>query len=100
MGAALFVSTFVAQACMMAQKQEPVGVIKLTPAFFLRDLSVFLFVMAYLLVILVFVGYIDMLFALGFVVTYVVYVMIVVIQSGINRDSAPLDKAIEYVQEM
>lgn len=72
----------------------------MTPAFFLRDLSVLLFVMAYLLVILVFVGYIDMLFALGFVVTYVVYVIVVVVQSSINKDNAPLDKAIEYVQEM
>ena len=41
-----------------------------------------------------------MLFALGFVVIYVVYVVVVVIQSGIHKDEAPLDEAIVYVQEM
>ena len=79
MGASIFVSTFVVQACLYAKNEEPAGIIKLTPAYFMRDLAVFLFVMVYLLVILLFVGYIDMLFALGFVVTYVVYVIVVVI---------------------
>ena len=58
----------------------------------------YLFSMVYLLVLMLFVGYIDMLFALGFCVTYMVYVIIVVIQSGIIQDNA--EKAIEYVQEM
>ena len=83
----MFVSTLVVQVCLHAQTQEPVGRIKLTPAYFMRDLIVYLFVMVYLLVVMLLVGYIDMLFAIGFVVTYAVYVIIVVTQSSLNKNA-------------
>ena len=76
MGSSLFVSTIVVQL-VLAVKQ-PLREIKVTPRFLMRDLIFYIIVVAYLLVILVYAGRIDMTIGFGFIALYFAYVLIVI----------------------
>ena len=79
MGSALFISTIVVQMSLRAQTvSEPHLQVKMTPYFFLRDIAFYLMVMIYLLVIMLFVGRVDFIVGIGFLLAYAVYVTVVV----------------------
>jgi len=92
MGSAFFISTVVIQAVLQAQTQtRPHRQVKVTPIFFTRDLVFYILAMIYLLGIMVLIHEIDVWVSLGFVLTYVIYVVLVFLQS--KHVTAEGDKA-------
>lgn len=79
LGSSLFITSVVIPLALNASK--PDKAINVTPTFFLRDLCFFIIVYSYLLIILFFIGYLNFAISSGFLTIYIVYVIIVVIQS-------------------
>lgn len=78
MGSAFFISSIVIQMALLSQKvTQPHGQIQVTPIFFTRDLVFYFLVMTYLLGIMLYVHEIDIWVALGFLLTYAIYVALV-----------------------
>ena len=82
MGSAFFISSIVIQMALLSQKITlPHRQIQVTPIFFTRDLLIYVLVMVYLLNIMLFVHEIDFSVAIGFLLTYAIYVVLVFCQS-------------------
>jgi Ca2+/Na+ antiporter len=62
-------------------KGAPIHMIKMTPIYFMRDLLFYFTTIVYLLVILLFVGQFTISTAAGLLIIYIVYVILVVVQS-------------------
>ena len=77
MGSGLFITSVVIP---LALKASVTG-IKVTKSFFLRDIFFFLLVYAYILNILFDIGYLNWMISGGFLLIYIIYVVIVVFQS-------------------
>ena len=78
----MFISCVVMWLSIRATTSED-GRIKVTKIFFLRD-SIFLNITAlYILAILFFIKKIDIFIAVGFIALYVIFVIVVVVQSRI-----------------
>lgn len=78
-GSALFISTVVTALTVFASK--PDKSIQVTPVFFIRDLIFYILVMLYLLGIMVVVQEINIYISVGFLLLYLIYVVLVVCQS-------------------
>lgn len=79
-GSALFISTVVIAMSVFASK--PDKKIKVTPIYFIRDLIFYIIVMLYLLGIMLIVKEINIYIAVGFLLLYLVYVILVVVQNN------------------
>lgn len=75
-----FVQTFVLRAAQPDQR------VKVTPVFFMRDLIFVMIALGYLLVHLLFIGFINIFSAAGFFGLYAIYVIIVVVTN--KRETA------------
>lgn len=77
MGSTLFITTVVMMLSINASEDKR---IKVTKRFFLRDL-IFLFIMCFYLMFAMFYGQINLFVGSGFIIIYVIFVSIVVVQS-------------------
>lgn len=84
LGSALFISTVVVGLSTFASK--PDLQIKVTSSLFLRDLALFIAMNIYLLVVLLVIKDITYVIAFSFLFIYVVYVILVVIQSKFTNE--------------
>jgi sodium/potassium/calcium exchanger 6 len=78
-GSALFISTVVTALTILASK--PDRRIQVTPIFFIRDLIFYILVMLYLLGVMLIIKEINIYISVGFLLLYIVYVVLVVVQS-------------------
>lgn len=76
-GSALFISTVV--VLLSTRASLPSKEITVTPIFFIRDLVFYMMVCVYLLVIMLFLGEINLYVALGYLVIYGIFVVLVVV---------------------
>lgn len=76
-GSALFISTVV--VLLSTRANLPKKEIKVTPIFFIRDLVFYMMVCVYLLVIILILGEINLYVALGYLVIYGIFVVLVVV---------------------
>lgn len=89
-GGTFFISTVVISLATYAgnsnpdPKGEPIRQIKVTPRFFIRDIIFFQLTTMYLLFAMLIYEGIDIWISTGFIIIYVVYVIIVVAQSKIK----------------
>ena len=88
---ALIGSTFfvagVVQA-LVTRANLPDQSVKVTPVFFLRDIIFLLIALTYLLIHLLFIGYINLYSSIGFFILYSIFVVVVVITN--KRETARL----------
>jgi solute carrier family 24 (sodium/potassium/calcium exchanger), member 6 len=85
-GSAFFISTVVTALSIFAAK--PDKRIQVTPIFFIRDIIFYIMVMMYLLGVMLVLKEINIYVAVGFLLLYLIYVILVVCQSnGPARDN-------------
>ena len=75
-GCSLFISSFLQVVTVRTTSTRSV---KVTPVFFIRDLSIYMLMMIYLLLIMTLMQQINLILTIGFLFMYVVYVAIVII---------------------
>ena len=80
-GGSLYVTSVVMAMTTNAVKGSSPGSIKVTPRFFIRDVIFLLLTCIYLLIVMIFIGFINLPITLGFGIMYITYVVLVVIQS-------------------
>ena len=86
-GGTFFICTVVIALTTYAGNQNPdpngppIRQIKVTPKFFIRDISFFMITTLYLLVAMLIVKGINIYVSFGFIILYAIYVVVVVIQS-------------------
>ena len=85
-GSTFFV-TGVVQA-LVTRANLPDQSVKVTPVFFLRDIIFLLIALTYLLIHLLFIGYINLYSSIGFFIIYGIFVVVVVITN--KRETARL----------
>ena len=97
-GGTFFICTVVIALTTFAGTPQPDGTtirqIKVTPRFFIRDISFFLFTSLYLLNAMLVIKGINIYVAVGFIAIYALYVIIVVIQSKQMNEDDEHDKEI------
>ena len=86
-GSALFISTVV--VLLSTRASLPSKEIQVTPIFFIRDLVFYIMVCVYLLIIMLFLGEINIFVAVGYLVIYATFVILVVVQSKIHSVDNP-----------
>lgn len=99
-GSTLFISTIVQVMTVGASVDKS---IKVTPVFFIRDLIFYALMNLYIFAILVFVKQITMVIAIGFIVIYATYVIMVVCQSkmqeGIDETNEEVLASVAAIKE-
>lgn len=75
---------------LVTRASKPDQKVRVTPLFFMRDLITLLIVFIYVLVHLVFIGYINLWSGLGFFVIYLSYVASMLISNRIGRQDKDL----------
>lgn len=62
----------------------PIRMIKVTPRYFIRDVVFYMITCIYLLTVMLAVGYFDIFLAIGLLLIYAIYVVVVVVQSNMG----------------
>lgn len=97
-GGTFFICTVVIALTTYAGNQNedpngpPIRLIKVTPKFFIRDISFFILTSLYLIMAMLVVKGINIYVSFGFIIIYAIYVVIVVVQSKSNDDEDEEDK--------
>ena len=81
-GGSFYIITVVMAFTTHAVKGPTPGMISVTPRFFIRDISFLLLTSLYLLSVMLVLGCINLSVTLGFGIMYVLYVVLVAIQSN------------------
>ena len=99
-GSAFFVTAVVQALVLRAGK--PDQRVKVTPTFFVRDLVSVFIALLYLLVHILFVGFINLFSAIGFLVLYSIFVVVVVItnkrEASKNGEKEEYKDAIDFIK--
>jgi Ca2+/Na+ antiporter len=85
-GSALFISTVVTFLCV--RSATPDMKIQVTPILFMRDLIFQTITILYLLAIIVIIQEINIFVAVGYLIIYTIFVVVVVIQSNSKLDES------------
>lgn len=99
-GSAFFVTAVVQALVLRAGK--PDQRVKVTPTFFVRDLVSVFIALLYLLIHILFVGFINLFSAIGFLVLYSIFVVVVVItnkrEASRNGEKEEYKDAIDFIK--